>query len=92
MPFYRELTGRADSDVRVVVAVPPRDVEIERYLSAHGVEPDAVVHRVADTLPVSATPTLLLVNAAGFVEHFWIGVLSSAAEQDLLTGLFGGSP
>lgn len=91
MPFYRRLTGRATSDVRVVVAAPPGDVQIEQYLSAHGVEPDAVVHQGSDTLPVSVTPTLLLVDAAGFVEHFWIGVLSSAAREDLLKGVFGGS-
>lgn len=91
MPFYRRLTDRAASDVRVVVAAPPGDVEIERYLAAHGVKADAVVRRTADTLPVSATPTLLLVDAAGFVEHFWVGVLSPAAEEDLLTGVFGSS-
>ena len=92
MPFYRRLTQRATTDVQVVVAVPPQDVEIEGYLSAHGVDPDAVVRRSRETLPVSATPTLLLVNAAGFVEHFWIGLLSPAAEEDLLTGLVGEAP
>lgn len=92
MAFYRQLTDRATSDVRVVVAAPRENVQINEYLSTHGVEPDVVVHQASDTLPVSVTPTLLLVDAAGFVEHFWVGVLSSDAEEDLLTGLFGGSP
>ena len=89
MPFYRRLTDRVTTDVQVVVAAGLGDVEIERYLSAYGIEPDAVVRRSSDTLPVSVTPTLLLVDATGLVEHFWVGLLSAPAEQDLLTGLFG---
>ncbi len=40
-------------------------------------------------LPVSGTPTLLLVGSDGLVTHSWIGLLDAKREAELLRVLFG---
>lgn len=89
MAFYRRLMTRDNEDVQVVVAAASRETAIRAYLESHRFEPDGVISVESGTLPVPGTPTLLLVAPDGLVTHAWIGVLSAAAEADVLGELFG---
>lgn len=90
MPFYRRLlTQDRAGGVQVVVAAPARDTGISDYLASEGVTPDAVVLDRAGELPVSGTPTLLVVDSDGVVTHSWIGLLDAERESEVLGVLFG---
>ncbi len=88
MPFYRRLLERDTDDVRIVVAAPPYDTGIGDFLAAEGVEPDSVVFAGTGALPISGTPTLLLVDGAGLVTHGWIGLLNAEREAEVLEAVF----
>lgn len=53
------------------------------------IDPDAVVFVEGGVLPVSGTPTLLLVDSEGLVTHAWIGLLDAGREADVIEALFG---
>lgn len=88
-PFYRRLLTRRTTDVRVVVAAPAVDAGLRAYLVLQAIEPDAVVYVERDELPVSATPTLLVVGPDGVVTNSWIGLLDAEQEADVLNAVFG---
>ena len=89
MPFYRRLLERDTADVQIVVVAPPQDTNINDYLASEGVYPDSIVFVAPGVLPVSGTPTLLLVNGEGLVTRAWIGVLSPEREAEVIDALFG---
>lgn len=88
-PFYRRLTVRDTTGVQIVVAAPAVDAGMRRYLTAHAIEPDAVIYVEQGELPVSATPTVLAVDSDGRVTHAWAGWLDAGQEADVLSVLFG---
>ena len=88
MPFYRRVTNRM-SDSQIVVAAMWDDTNVGQYLAQHKVVPDALVHVDAETLPVSGTPTLLMVDATGLVTHAWVGMLTPDLEADVLRAVLG---
>lgn len=89
MPFYRRLLERDTSNVQVIVAAPPYDAGIGDYLASEEVNPDSVVFVNAGVLPVSGTPTLLVVDAEGLVTHAWVGLLNADREEEVFNALFG---
>ena len=89
MAFYRRVATRDAPDVRVVVAASPDDTGIREYLKAEDLEPDALVVIERGVLPVSGTPTLLLVDSEGVVTHAWIGRLDADGEADVFNALVG---
>ena len=89
IPFYRRLLEHDTADVQIVVAAPPHDTGIEDYLASEWVNPDAVVFVEGGVLPVSGTPTLLLVDSEGLVTHAWIGLLDAGREAEVIDALFG---
>ena len=89
MSFYRRLTTVDTPDLQVVVAAPVGDTGISDQLMSESVYPDSIVFVSGGTLPVSGTPTLLLVDSEGLVTHSWIGLLDEAGEVDVLRALSG---
>lgn len=87
--FYRRLLAHRTTDVRVVVAAPAVDAGLRTYLVSQEIEPDAVVYVEQSELPVSATPTLLVVDPDGVITHAWIGLLDTEREADVLDVVFG---
>ena len=84
LPFYRTLTAQ-DTSVPIVAVAPAYDTGIQAYLDAASVSPDAV--RFVDdnqTLLVTGTPTLLLVDSTGLVTHAWLGQLDAERETEVL--------
>lgn len=82
-PFYRRLPR--DADAQIVIAAPVGDTDIESYREL--IEPDEVVFVEPGLLPVSGTPTLLLVDSEGRVDAAWIGLLDSEREAEVLDAL-----
>ena len=87
-PFYRRISTEASNQDGVgLVAVLPQPIdEARRYLSELGVSIESVSGRL-DTLGVSATPTLLLVDRDGAVRKSWVGKLPESAEAEVLASL-----
>lgn len=83
-PFYRKLSERV-SGVRIVAVLPqPVDVS-RRYLSEIGVPIREVRQMRLAELKVSATPTIVLIDGSGKVERVWVGRMSHADEEALLS-------
>lgn len=85
-PFYRNLT-KSHPGVRLV-AVFPQPVEAgQQYLQGLGVATDQVLQAQLDSINVSGTPTLLLVNKDGSVLRRWVGLLPKEGEADVWDAL-----
>ena len=85
VPFYERLPRGGAA--QIVIAAPLGDTDIESYRKL--IEPDELVFVEPGTLPVSGTPTLLLVDGEGRVDAAWIGVLDSEREAEVLDALGG---
>jgi len=91
MPFYRRLTATARSSGARVVAVTYENPDENRaYLSAQGVEVDADVSNVVNSLPIEGTPTLVLVGRDGKVINSWLGKLTEGEETSVLGAISPG--
>lgn len=88
-PFYRQLAEAHDGTQ--LVAVLPQPVEEGRqYLDKLGFEVDEVVQAPLNSIYVSGTPTLMLVNRDGIVIGTWVGRLPAEQEAEVLTHLKAG--
>lgn len=85
-PFYRQLAETHEGTQ--LVAVLPQTVEEGRqYLGKLRVEVDEVVQAPLNSIYVSGTPTLMLVDHEGTVLNTWIGKLPAQREAEVLTYL-----
>jgi thioredoxin-related protein len=83
--FYRELVRECNSRQIRTIAFFPQSLEAGRaYLEAEGVSINEVRQAEFKALKVSGTPTLLLVDNNGIVQHVWIGKLTAAKEKEVL--------
>jgi thioredoxin-related protein len=92
MPFYRRLTSTAKSAGARVVAVTYENPDENRaYLSDQGVEVDAAVSNIVNSLPIEGTPTLVLVGRDGKVINSWLGKLTEGEEKSILGAISPGN-
>lgn len=84
--FYRRLAKQIQmhQEVHLVAILPqPVDIGVAYLRQLH--LPFADVHQVAiDAIPISGTPTILLVNSSGTVERAWIGKLPADREAEVM--------
>jgi hypothetical protein len=87
-PFYRRLMNEAGlrKDTRVIALLPQEAAESRRYLTELNV-PVAEVLPLSDSLDVTGSPTLILVDGHGVVRDTWLGQLDSDKESELLKRL-----
>jgi hypothetical protein len=85
-PFYQALI-KNKKDARVVAVLPQPVEEGRAYLEKLGVSVDEVRQLGLDSIGVSGTPTLLLVDSSGTLREFWIGKLPPKKETDVLNRL-----
>jgi hypothetical protein len=86
--FYKRLQEAASAHGVPIVAVLPQPTDEGRsYLENLGVPITTVKQAPLDSLGVSATPTLMLVNSEGVVTESWIGQLSPRIEKEFLAKL-----
>jgi hypothetical protein len=90
MPFYRQMAALRTVGPRgfgIMVVFPeagqgPRDGD--EYLKGNELAVDGVQAARFDSLGISGTPTLALVDGSGIVRRVWRGKLSSKDEAELL--------
>jgi len=80
--FYRTLTrvGKDGGRLRFVVASMDSVDGSRAYLRGHDIEVDAIV----TTTSLVATPTLVLVDRSGVVQHVWVGKQDAGGERSVL--------
>lgn len=93
LPFYRELvrfqeaSARNGKRIHVIAAMPQPETEGNRYMKANNLSVGRVVSTDLKTLGVSATPSLLVVNARGVVEAAWVGMLTADKQSAVVKTL-----
>lgn len=71
-----------------MLAVLPQPIgDAQKYLSNAGVHVDEVRQVPLNTLGVSGTPTLLLVNEVGVVTDVWVGKLQPNQETQVMAAV-----
>ena len=86
-PFYqrlaRETNGRPG--LAVMAVLPQATDEAKQYLGELNVPVPDVRQAALNSLGVSGTPTLLLVDSQGAVLQAWVGKLPAEQENEVLT-------
>lgn len=85
-PFYQRLV-REHGDAQLIALLPQTVGEGQAYLKNLGVEINEVRQITLDNLGVSGTPTLILVDSSGKVTGAWMGALTPAQENEVITRL-----
>ena len=89
--FYKRLVPYATSHgVQVFAALPQTPDESRAYLEHLGVADLTVTQAPLDSLDVSATPTILLVDRQGKIRKAWVGKLDSDGQREVLESVADG--
>jgi hypothetical protein len=84
--FYKRLQVLANERAIAIVAVLPQPAdEGKSYLERLGIPISVVKHASLDTLHVSATPTLMLVDSEGQITDSWVGRLPPSLEAEVIS-------
>jgi hypothetical protein len=85
-PFYQRLTNELSqkSDVRLVAIFPQDGGEAKEYLIGLGVRIGEIRQASLNSIEVSGTPTLMIVDSHGTVKQSWVGKLSTEKESEVL--------
>jgi hypothetical protein len=85
MEFYRVLVPDAISnDIRVVALFPDETSQARDYLSATGLAISEIQQSNLASLGITSTPTVLLVNKDGVIQHAWEGKIPATFEPNVL--------
>ena len=84
LPFYQELTAKANGQLDVIGLFPQPEAEAKKFFDDAHVRATQVVSAGLDVIGVSATPTLLLVDSKGKVIDAWMGELDDKGRQQLV--------
>jgi hypothetical protein len=86
--FYQKLARECEGRHVRTIALFPQPVEQARsYLESEGVRVTEIWQAQPGKLNVEGTPTVLLVDNNGVVQHVWTGKLPASQEKDLLATL-----
>jgi hypothetical protein len=83
-PFFQRISKERPASTRLLAVLPQTVDESRKYLDQEGVRVDDVKQAQLDSIKVSGTPTLLLVDNAGTVAEAWVGKLEPTQEEDVL--------
>jgi hypothetical protein len=82
-PFYKELAEKSTSHVKLIAVLPQPQSEAEQYVR-QAIGPSVqVVSTPLNSLGVTGTPTLLLIDGSGRVQKAWVGKLDGPAQQQV---------
>ena len=85
MGFYKKLSGLETPDkIAFYTIFPQPREEANSFLQQKGIHPTGVISSPLSEYSIMGTPTLLLVNSAGKVEHSWVGALDSTRQAEVL--------
>lgn len=86
--FYRRLQKIATArGVPIVALLPQPTVEARSYLGNMGLQIALVKQVPLESVNVSATPTLMIINPDGIVTDSWTGQLPSEFEKEVISKL-----
>lgn len=86
--FHQKLARYCgDRGISTLAVFPESTMEAVAYLKKNNIKVDAVRQKSIIDLPVSGTPTLLLVGADGKVRETWIGELTPLYQKSVYTHL-----
>lgn len=88
-PLYRKLMDQnsQSSKLHIVAIFPNRADEVSQFMKTHELKMEAVTDIQLDTLRLSGTPSLILVNSAGEINDFWVGKLTESEAEHVLLSL-----
>lgn len=88
MPFYKRIAETVqDGNTRLIAVLPGSAEESSRYLGEFGLNNIVVEQATLDSLQVSGTPTLILINNKGEITDYWVGKLPPDKEIEVLDKL-----
>jgi thioredoxin-related protein len=85
--FYRQLAKTVGLKTHLIAVLPMPQSKAESYVHSSIAPSLQVVSASLDTIGVSGTPTLLLVDSHGKVEKAWIGKLDDASQRQVQSQL-----
>ena len=85
-PFYKRLAQNRRS-TRLVAVLPQSVKESQAYLTKLGFSVDEVTQLNLAEIGVLGTPTVVLVDNQGVIQHSWVGKLSPDKERAVLNAL-----
>jgi len=86
--FYKRLlTDAPNPGVHVVAVLPQAPAASRAYLDGLGVSVPEVLQSPLDSVDVTGTPTLLLVDAKGKIRQAWVGKLGPEREAQVIASL-----
>jgi hypothetical protein len=85
-PFYQRLvtTKQEGSTVDLMAVFPDNEGAVGNIMKSEGLDFPALGGVPLESLKVSGTPTLLLIDASGTVLNAWTGVLSPRQELEVM--------
>lgn len=87
LPFYQKLTSAPvpfHNNLQVVALFPNAAEDVEKYVRENKLPIEAVAAVDFNSLRISGTPTIILVDKNGVVQDFWIGKLSEQEANKFL--------
>jgi peroxiredoxin len=86
--FYSKLVPAAEGNGIRVVAVLPQPLSASRtYLDGLGVSVPDILQSSLDSIEVTGTPTVLLIDAKGKIQKAWVGKVSAKREEEVMEAL-----
>lgn len=82
-PFYRQLAEMTNTKTQLVAVVPEPQPDAERYVHSSIAPSVQVISGSLESVGVTGTPTLLLVDGHGKVEKAWVGKLDGADQKQV---------
>ena len=88
-PFYQKLLQQTQKrgQTKMMAVFPQGSSGGQKYMQDMGVPVEEVKFASLDSIGVTGTPTLLLVNSEGVVTDIWVGQLAPDKEQEVLSRL-----
>lgn len=90
MPFYKRLSELQQAHrihPYLLAFMPDQNAPAIEMLQSHGIDISCACGHPLGLIHVSGTPTLLLINAQGRIEHAWVGQLAPAEESAVIAEL-----
>ncbi len=86
--FYKKLIAETKGkNVNIIAVLPQEKKEAEEYLNGLGIQGIEIRQSQLNSLDVSGTPTILVLDKNGEVSNYWIGKLPPNEEKEVFAKL-----
>ena len=87
VPFYNrleEMRQEIKGSTHIVAIFPDPEAEVTNYTQKEKLKVKAIAAIDFDSVNVTGTPTIILVDASGKILDFWVGKLSNDQEKEVI--------